>query len=433
MRLVKSSLIVALLTCGLLLGAAIGMRYHSRLVARQWQQQLQTASASELDALLQRAAASGQAGLPLLVQAVGSPQPTVSWAARQVLFEQLDGWKSLPPKASVPMVEQLAALLAEQVGDFPPSARPAARSVAARILQWPMPGNPADHRPLWEHCRQIVQAGEEAGPSPDERQLADQSLAQPPTILLAKPPTLPNDSMGRLPGGALPVEVFSSGAPKVDKMEEPGLLRQAALSPPAGFRSTPERSLHLNQPMEVSTPGAQRLTEAEPSQRPVSLSSLPGRHGPLTMAEIRAMRQQSSEVVRPEQQQLDSDTLELIRRCSAGDDRAHEDLARRGFDKLHFQLARRLTDPNPDVRQELARSLPGMPGIDAACWLLWLARDENPEVRSTAIALLVTAGTPELLEQVERLASQDPDRRIQQQGEQIAQRRRAGSAESVTR
>ncbi|MGE0610671.1 MAG: HEAT repeat domain-containing protein [Pirellulales bacterium] len=103
--------------------------------------------------------------------------------------------------------------------------------------------------------------------------------------------------------------------------------------------------------------------------------------------------------------------------------RAEQELARRGFTGMHLELARRLTDPDPEVRQRWAKSLPGMQDLDARPWLLWLARDEETDVRHTALSLLATVNDPETLATVERIARDDADPRIQRIATKIVELR----------
>jgi hypothetical protein len=121
------------------------------------------------------------------------------------------------------------------------------------------------------------------------------------------------------------------------------------------------------------------------------------------------------------------ETPELMRRLRAGDGStvagARAELVRRGFTKIHLELARRLFDPDPNVRRELARLLPGVQGIRPGTWLWWLSRDDDPEVRLTAITLLATTGERAVLDRVEGIARNDPDPRIRRQAERIARRR----------
>ncbi len=78
---------------------------------------------------------------------------------------------------------------------------------------------------------------------------------------------------------------------------------------------------------------------------------------------------------------------------------------------------------DPAVRKELARQLPELRSIDAAPWLIQLSRDSDPGVRLTAITLMATSGDPLLLEQVARIAGEDPDQRIRDQVTRIEQQR----------
>jgi hypothetical protein len=103
--------------------------------------------------------------------------------------------------------------------------------------------------------------------------------------------------------------------------------------------------------------------------------------------------------------------------------RARAELQRRGCTEVHLELARRLFDPDPEVRRALARALPGLQSVDAAPWLLRLGRDDNAEVRLTAVTIMATTGDPAVLEQAEALARQDPDSRIREQVENIGRQR----------
>ena len=102
---------------------------------------------------------------------------------------------------------------------------------------------------------------------------------------------------------------------------------------------------------------------------------------------------------------------------------ARAELIRRGFTEVHLDLSRRLFDPDPAVRKELARLLPGVRSVDAMPWLLWLSRDADPEVRRVAIGLIATTGDARPLDQIEQAAREDPDPRIRRQAQRIAARR----------
>jgi len=92
---------------------------------------------------------------------------------------------------------------------------------------------------------------------------------------------------------------------------------------------------------------------------------------------------------------------------------ACKELKRCGFSDVELELARRLTDADAGVRRALARALPATAGVDAAAWLLELARDPDADVRFEAITILATTGDPALLESLRRLVQADQDERIQ--------------------
>jgi hypothetical protein len=132
-----------------------------------------------------------------------------------------------------------------------------------------------------------------------------------------------------------------------------------------------------------------------------------------------------------------ADLFDLLRQLRAVDPQtvaaARTELVRRGLSEVDLELGRRLFDPDPEVRRQLVRALPNMQSVDAASWLLRLCRDEDPEVRMAAVTLMGTTGDLRLLEQLEAMIEHDPDARIRELAEQIAQQReiigaRAGGA-----
>jgi HEAT repeat protein len=122
-----------------------------------------------------------------------------------------------------------------------------------------------------------------------------------------------------------------------------------------------------------------------------------------------------------------ADSFDLMWQSQGGDEeaaaRATAELQRRGCTEVHLELARRLFDRDPEVRKELARALPKLRSVDPGPWLLRLARDEEAEVRLTALALMATTGDPALLEPAEGLARQDSDPRIREQAQRIGRQR----------
>ena len=97
---------------------------------------------------------------------------------------------------------------------------------------------------------------------------------------------------------------------------------------------------------------------------------------------------------------------------------ARKELTSRGFSNVELRLAERLADPDPRVRRRWVRYLPGMRGIDAQKWLLWLSRDSDSEVRLTAITLMASTTNREILDRLATLAADDQDARIRARSEE---------------
>jgi HEAT repeats len=115
--------------------------------------------------------------------------------------------------------------------------------------------------------------------------------------------------------------------------------------------------------------------------------------------------------------------LDLMRRLRADDSveraMARQELVRRRFSEVDLELAKQLFSPDVEARKQLARELPRLSSVDEAQWLMWLAQDPQPEVRSLAISTLATTRDPALLDRLEALAGRDPDPQIKSLAEQI--------------
>ncbi len=93
-------------------------------------------------------------------------------------------------------------------------------------------------------------------------------------------------------------------------------------------------------------------------------------------------------------------------------DAAREELARRGHSPAAIELSGRLTNADPGVRAESAAALLQMADFDARPWLLWLSRDESPQVRLVAVTLMATSRETQMLRRVKEMASSDAEERV---------------------
>ena len=109
---------------------------------------------------------------------------------------------------------------------------------------------------------------------------------------------------------------------------------------------------------------------------------------------------------------------------------ARKELKGCGLSDVELELARQLTDADAGVRRAMARALPATAGVDAAAWLLELARDPDADVRLEAITILITTGDPAILEPLRRLVQADPDERIQSLSDRLDGRQRLATRKS---
>ncbi len=394
---------------------------YPRLLAVYWRSQLDSVSDQKARELLGQIGALDESGVAVLVEALGSPRESVARAASQVLTERMELWTTLPPREASPRLLVLAKALAERVPQFGPTARRDAEDVATWILRWRPDGEIVDRAELIALCEKVLEATSFRQPEewPEGRITRHEPVAdkppgpgfQPggdrPRPQRDLPLTTSIAALARLPGGGLPVD---EPAATTENSEPPRLLDGQA-----------ERDLTASNTL-VSDPRPNqglRLTPASPKTAGPGTSAIAGstvEHRPPTLLPA----------VNSVDDLAQRDSLELMRllRTSGGDTtlRIRAELARRGFTEVHMELARRMFDPDPQVRIALARALPGLKTVDATNWLLWLSEDENAEVRLAAITLLATTGDPNLLRRVQAIAAKDRDARIRRQGARVALR-----------
>jgi hypothetical protein len=89
-----------------------------------------------------------------------------------------------------------------------------------------------------------------------------------------------------------------------------------------------------------------------------------------------------------------------------------QELRRRGFGNLREDVVRLALSNNTDGRIALMHDLIDTPGAGARAWLLFLAEDEDAEVRLSALTMMATSSDPELLDSAWQLALDDADPRI---------------------
>ncbi len=442
----RRSLVIAAIVSGLLIGGLVVVRarWTDELMAR-WQAQLAQAGPNEAAELLARSLDGGELGLTLAVAALGASQPHVAETAHEAISSRLDRMAG-EPAATVSWPQQLAAELARQTPDFDRPGRRRAADLALKMLTSLQRTAGEDRTRLTAHCRRVVELYDEPV---DETQPAAPAAAGTSSSGIGAPTLAPpgasgrDDGARRLPSAA---ELISPDHLRTLTADQTGRLHPCP--PPApdpNASAAPDRSASAgpaasgNRPPPGAsggeTPGAlpaQRSgrptnTAADPTAaalRPMSLGSTAPAEGrpslsadgdgsPATNGRVGA----STEV---------RDLIALLRGGEA--QTARSELQRRGFGPVELALAEKMVDPDPQARKQLARLLPQMTSIEPHRWLLWLCRDDDAEVRLTAISLLATCGNPAVLAEVEQLAAADADPRVRRCGEQVSARRAAPPA-----
>jgi hypothetical protein len=432
-------LLVTLSLAVLLLALAAGLRGTCvQLLAEHWQRQLATLPEAEAGMLVQRAARLGEAGIPVLVEALATSRPSVARAGRQTLLDEVSRWKALPASDTSPRLAILAAAMAERADRFSAEVQPDVAALAGQILLWPLDESKADRAEVIGCCQRVLRAtrgerlppagpqlaaGEGGGFRSDAPKTADSGVGEAAGPLADDDPRktgIPLPGPSDVPGGGLP-----------DKMTQPellpadGVVARLAAARAGGLSASEGAESEESSPLEK---GPQHAEPPESSQGSHPIQG-PALH---PLAYLRAAMQAGDNgPAKPvEAGRWDGvETFDVIRALDSPDssqaDATRRELERRGFTPVHFEIARQLLDRDPAVRIRLARRLPTLTSIDAAPWLLRLSGDPDPGVRQAAIGILATTGDPELLARLERLAGRDPAPCVQRLADEIAKRRKA--------
>jgi hypothetical protein len=433
----KKLLLILLLATDLVLLAVFGRTYPLRLEAEHWRRQLAAASDQDAVALIRAMPwDQGSQRLSLLVEALGSPRSCVHEAAAEMLRETIDRFHALDDRERLAHFADLAAALVEESHGFDSWACREAKALVEQILQRPYEGGPAERSRTIALCQRVLVAlGDRDRVVSVDRLRQTAALPANPGSVAADwttgheppPATTEVDSLLRLPGGAIPVESFALPplpifTPKAgvaaDARNEPGPLTVPAQSQPLSPQPLGQAAVGAAPATSASANPWRQTAHHGNAMKATSLAEFRSRLGITPVVAVTGLEQ--------------SETLELMRDLNSTDptieSKARTELTQRGFTDFHLKFARRLFDPDPAVRKEVAQMLPGLPGVDAVPWLLYLCRDDDPEVRLTAVSLIVTTGNPALLDKAEAIARADNDPRIQNQAEQIAQFRRQSAS-----
>ncbi len=387
---------------------------------------LNTVSDGGAELVVASAARLGTAGIPVLVEALGSKRESVARAGEKTLRREITGWETLPLEQAVPKLSTLADSLARHVDGFGPTARLEAATLCRRILRWPLERAGTARGQLVDHCQTVLRATTlERGLAADGR-LADsvQRVALGGPAPGEKTPVARTSPRGGTQEEAQPLgippltredHVYARiGNPLAVEQAVGGPLSQPSQAAPRRHDVGPNQARSLAMQRAALGPQAAAADDNGVSARRAGVPAEPADASPGGAAASSAS--------------ADVSTIELMRRLHAADRweaaTAETALKRRGFDQQSIGLARALYDPDPAVRRELAQRLPEIEGVHPTAWLLRLAEDDDPGVRLTAMTLLATTGDARVVEKIERMARQDHDPSVRRQAERLAGRRR---------
>lgn len=379
----------------------VGFSPIDRLLAWKWRCQIDAADDREALGEVSRIASLGEAGLTELAALLGSERLCVAEAVHQAIGDEIRRWPSFDPDSRRRRQLILARALADQIELFSPDARCVASDIALRILGV-IPGTDASESDIVAACDQVLRA----------------SAAQRRQRLLARRPGSA-ETDPRHHGSA---EFEANRAPRLATLPGGNLLPSGLDSPPPAVEEIAEtddrgeenhREFASNEPARLPEASDEQIDNAVETAEELEAAAATLHHHAVETGD------ETEEEAGDEAAAVLRWMFALRAHEPSRRRRAEEELRALGFEALQLELAWQLTDPSPAVRRELVESLPSMPGIDARIWLIWLSRDQHPDVRAAAMSVMATTGDPNVLRRIEQMARRDADPRVQRQGEQL--------------
>jgi hypothetical protein len=409
------------------LAATVGLvitlvAFLDHLLAAYWRWQLAGAADNQCEAVLEQLGNLGETGIPATAEALGSTRESVARPAGRLLWKEVRDWARQPSPAGSPKLAALASQLARRLPSFGPAARAVAADLATEILRQPLDGRIVDRSAMLADCDRILQAT-----AAQRRLLAADLEGQQRAAALGASPADAGASRALSPGDRADGSAEPSRLPPLDVV----LPGDGSLAEPNPLRVSPGPASSAG----TTSPQSGGLAAASGkflAQNPSPTAETSAAGSPLA-----ARPGTGDDLERARRRWTSMDTVDLMRGLQAVESpavaEARAELIRRGFSEVHLELARRLFDPDPEVRKQLIRMLPELHSIDAMPWLLRLTQDEDGEVRLAALTLLATTGDPTMLSRVQEIARQDRDPAVQRTIERLAGRRPVGEGGSTVR
>jgi hypothetical protein len=368
------------------------------LQVRYWQYKLLSADDCDVAFAADKLGRLGEIAIGPLVDDLNSDRPAVAQQSKQVLQESLARLELATPSAAERYLLALARALDEQIDGFARPAKTAAADLAMRILTRPLEHDISQSARLTALCDRVLRA--KAG-SPDERLDATAEHARHASIttMLAQPHLC---DPGPEPEGLR----WPKLAPVADRIAFSELDEPALLQVPADARP-----LSALARVDYAVP-------PKPTPRPPVVDP-----AIQTVAAIMAFDDANRLA------HLSGIELFKLLAQPPGPETAavKAEVKRRKFSPREIEVGTHLCSPRAEERSRWAEALPGLSGIDAKMWLVWLSHDTSPQVRLAAVTLMATASDPEMLARVAEMARGDHDDRVQAQAARVMEQAEGGS------
>ena len=441
------ALLLGLIMAAGMIALVAGLRGHfAQLMADHWRAKLNQVSDDRVPVLLAGVAELGEPGIPVLVEAFGSPRESVARAAKQILIEEVSRWELLSSPEASRRLAILAESLADRIDHFGPTARSDAAELATRILLWPLDQKSVDRGRVAQWCDRVLRVS-----APERRTLEQHHRSGGVTRLLV------GGDPAEAYGGNLKQSMLAAVEPGAPSTRPAPVAPVAAETEPQSLPSHQSptivqlRGNHPDSATRLSVANQPRGEtrrqfgiQVTPLERIAQLFSM-GRDNSQTAgasssaAETAARdpndpggqgqpRDPSAEPDPVGDSLRRANTIMVMKQLRSADGRvataAEVELTQRGFSAAHLELARRLFDPDPSVRKQIGRAALETPGVNPIPWLVELSRDDDPEVRLAAVTLMATTGEPALIGNIEEIARRDPSERVRRQAQRIAEHHR---------
>jgi len=417
--------IAGLGAAGLVLATVLLFRSSdSQLADHLYQQAISTADEPAALGAVEQLALLEDAALPALVNLLDHPSPAVTLAARGAIGDRLARWRLLDKADASPRAARLAALLAARPQTADPIAKRVAADFATTLLIWPIDSTTIDGAQFAADCELVLRAS--AG-------------AEPPTstALIASAPTpqIEADALGGLPDDmphgdfpeaivgppALPQSVVDLRQPN-DLTEPSPPVDAPVVTPPAPAAfAAPEEISPLETPSLPTEPPppapgdaqASFVEEEEPGGKPASYNDADALPQPLPATEEPTLEPAPSAT--GDYAELEDRFVIADLAYVANQQAAQAELESRGYHQLQLKLAQQMVAEDPQVRIDLAETLPKVRGVNARRWLLWLTHDTDSDVRATAAAILATGDDPTIVARFRQMLKEEPSPEVRRQ------------------